>query len=356
MPRFDIIVVGGGPAGAVSALACSRLGLSVLLIERGASGRHKPCGGVLPPACADLLSEALGLSIPESVMSSPRTLGLYYVPPSGRRNSGSVRRYKLLNINRDLFDRWLCGVAEGSGAEVWYETELLDLRPSGGNRILAKGNAGTIEAEARYIVGADGVYSKVRRQLYKRGMKAFSIVQEHYEGQGDFGDYFYTFFRGEVSPTYAYVIPKDGLFVIGLGSSGTDPTPMHTRVERFKAWLAEEFAFRPISLERREAWAIPDGSVALGEGDVVLAGDAAGFCNPLSGEGVRLAIESGIAVGEALKDAIENGRPIVESYQERVEWIALLVHEFRRFTSSLTDEDREKFVKSELNRIPLQRS
>jgi flavin-dependent dehydrogenase len=94
MPNFDVVVVGGGPAGAVSALKCSELGLNVLLMERETSARHKPCGGILPPICADLVLETVGTGIPQNVMCSPNTLGLYYVPPSGRKNSGSVKRRK----------------------------------------------------------------------------------------------------------------------------------------------------------------------------------------------------------------------------------------------------------------------
>src|SRR4030043_2306398 len=101
---FDVIVVGGGPAGIASALECNKRGYKTLLLERGQPGRHKPCGGILPTLCADILEEEFGLKIPSQVMCLPEKLGLFYVPPSGKDNGGSLRNYNLLNLNRAQFD------------------------------------------------------------------------------------------------------------------------------------------------------------------------------------------------------------------------------------------------------------
>jgi flavin-dependent dehydrogenase len=352
MPDFDVVVVGGGPAGTVSALKCSKLGLNVLLMERGINGRHKPCGGVLPPVCADVVLETLGTSIPRNAMCSPETLGLYYVPPSGRKNSGSVKNYRLLNIRRDLFDRWLCGLAEESGVQVWYETEFLGLRQAKPIRVSARKDGGTIKMTTRYLIGADGVYSKVRKQLYgKIKVETASVLQEHWRAEGDFDDCFYAFFRGRVSPMSAYVIPKDGLYVVGVGAPREGSAPVFTRISRFKEWLTEEFAFKPLSLVRREIWAIPYGFVLEGVGNVILTGDAAGFCNALSGEGVRFAIESGVAAGNAVQDVLSSDKPLAPTYASHAEWIHSFLRMTHEFTVGLTDEGREEFVRSELARI-----
>ena len=107
MPDFDVTVIGGGPAGATAAISCARLGLKTLLVEKGQRNRHKTCGGVMPRVCSDLLEEELDITIPEHVMSNPSSLGLYYVPPSGRGNGGKLRNYSLLNVDRNAFDQWL---------------------------------------------------------------------------------------------------------------------------------------------------------------------------------------------------------------------------------------------------------
>jgi len=352
MIDFDVIVVGGGPAGTTSALECSKLGLRVLLIERGSRGRHKPCGGVLPPACVNVIRGAFGRDIPRSVICSPETLGLYYVPPSGRKNGGCMRNYRLLNINRDLFDQWLRNLAEKSGVQVWYGTEFLKLRLSEPIQVLTKKDEDTLRVTTRYLIGADGVYSRVRRELYGRTkIRTLPVLQEHWKAEGDFDDYFYAFFRGAVSPTYAYVIPKNGLYLVGVGVPETHLASISTAINRFKEWLVEEFAFKASLLERQEAWAIPYGFVFEGRGNVILVGDATGFCNSLSGEGIRLAIESSVAAGSALQEAISYDRPFATTYIEHANWIASFVRQIYQFVTSLTDEDREEFVKSELARI-----
>ncbi|MFQ6074865.1 MAG: NAD(P)/FAD-dependent oxidoreductase [Candidatus Bathyarchaeia archaeon] len=350
---FDVVVVGGGPAGAASALKCAELGLRVLLMERGGRSGSKPCGGILTPACVDLLEESLGVDLPQRVMCRPEHLALYYVPPSGRRNGGEVRGYRLYNIKRGLFDEWLRELAAEAGAEVWMETEFLGLQQSKPLRFRAGREGQTIRATSRYMVGADGVYSSVRRHIHDHGgLGVARIRQEYWRAEGEFEDCFYVFFRGDVSPTYSYVIPKDGLYVIGTGVPVAHAASLGECMGRFKDWLRDEFALTLLSLSRKEAWAIPYGFTLNGAEDVVLVGDAAGFCNPLSGEGIRFAVESGVAAGEAAHQATLHDKPIAPVYIELVQEISGLMRRLYDFAVGLTDEGREEFVRSELARIP----
>ena len=354
MPDFDAIVVGGGPAGVISALKCSQLGLNVLLIEQEDMGRHKPCGGILTSVCADILQGTLKMQIPQTVTCSPRTLGLYYVPPSGRRDSGRVKNYGLFNINRDLFDNWLLSHAIQSGVQVWTHAKFLDVRKSKPIQVLIMKNNRVTKMTTKYLIGADGVHSRVQRQLRNETkLKTVTILQEYCHAEGDFEDCFYMFFRESVSPTYSYLIPKDGLYVIGVGLPKNHPTAISEALNHFKNWLSEDFAFKLLSSKRKETWAIPYGFTFTGIGNIILAGDAAGFCNALSGEGIRLAIESGIAVGEAIQDAISTNKSLALTYTHHVDDLTNFIHRTYRFAISLTDKRREEFVKSELARIPL---
>lgn len=353
MLDFDVVVVGGGPAGAFSALECSRKDLDVLLMEGKGRDGHKPCGGVLTPVCSDIILETLGTNIPKNVFCSPETLGLFYVPPSGRRYGGCIENYRLLNVNRDLFDRWLREFVEGLGVQVCYETEFLYFQSSQPFHVFAKNSKRTINVTARYLIGADGAYSKVRKQLYGAGVNTLKVLQEEWRAKGDLDNDFYAFFRREVSPTYAYVVPKNGLYLLGVGVPEKGPRPASERIRCFREWLAREFAFEPLSLERREAWPIPYGFTLEGKGDIILVGDAAGFCNALSGEGIRLAMESGVAAGKAVQEAMLNGRSLAMTYANHVEWITGFVKHVYEFVTGLRDEDMEDFVRSELARTSL---
>lgn len=354
MTFFDVIVVGAGPAGAVSALKCAKQGYNTLLLERERLPRHKPCGGIIPILCADLLEEEFGLKIPPEVMCSPKMLGLFYVPPSGRKNSGSLKNYRLFNINRDLFDQWLCRVAEGSGVQVLYGAEFLEFQKSEVIKVLVKDRENMIELKSRYLIGADGVFSKVRKQLYPDlEWKTLTVLQEYWRAKGDFDEYFYAFFKEDITPYYAYLIPKNGFFVIGTGVPRGYPISIPRCLNRFKKWLRQEFAFEPVALERKEIGAIPYHSLCNGEGNVILVGDAAGFCNPFSGEGIRLAIESGIAASEAMKQAEHSGGLLSSLYARRIEGLKEFIRRVYEFSIALTDKEREKFVTSELKRVSL---
>jgi geranylgeranyl reductase family protein len=352
--EFDVLVVGGGPAGTVSALRCSQLGFNVLLVEKEAEGRHKPCGGILTPACVNVIQETLNTSIPENVFCSPKKLGLYYIPPSGKKNGGSVKNYELFNVERSLFDKWLIKLAEKSGVQIWYSTKFMKLKQFPSPETLLMKDKHSFKIKARCIIGADGVYSKVRSCLDPpMRMRTMRILQEYCKAKGDFENYFYVVFRSDFSPAYSYIIPKNNYYIIGAGFNENSPKTALLYIERFKEWLQKTFGFKLFSLEKREIWAIPYGFTFNGSGNVILAGDAAGFCNALSGEGIRLAIESGIAASNAVEKAMAASKSLLPIYNEYIVWINDFVHAMYEFASNLTDDDkREEFVRSELSRIP----
>lgn len=348
-----MVVVGGGPAGITAAVTCKISGLEVLLVERGDQGRHKPCGGVLPPICTEIIPDILEEGLPNSVMATPEKLGLYYIPPSGRRNGGRMDNYSLLNIDRDNFDRWLHQLAIKQGVQVSYRTSLTDLEQSDCVKVRLDQEGETRKTSCRYLIGADGVHSKVRRNLYGKDVDLQYIIQESLRAEGDLQDCFYALFRGNISPTYGYLIPKNGHYLIGVGGKEKGARSLTRQLSRLKIWLKKEFRFNQKASLGKETWAIPHGSTYQGVNRVILAGDAAGFCNPLSGEGVRLAIESGETAGASITEAIKQRKKPSDLYTRHIQPITRLIHQTYRFAANMTDRRREEFVASELSRTSL---
>jgi len=345
-PSYDVLVVGGGPAGVAAALKCVKNGFTVLMVEKGEKGRLKPCGGLLTPPAVHILREELRLTIPSWVICQPQTLNLYYLASDGV--GGLVKGYRLLNVDRALFDRWLVEEAEEAGVETLFKASFTGLSRDGSALVKGLG-----EVKASFLVGADGVYSTVRRKLYgslKRGLAL--ILQEYYEGEGCFEDYFYMILNSRITPLYSYVIPKGRFHIVGTGVP--KGFSLLDAASRFKSLLKEVFGFKAAALIRREAWAIPQGFTVRGLGNTVLVGDAAGFCNAFSGEGIRLALESGLMAAEAIAESSSSGRPLTSSYFDRVQWIKDYVKATYKLAASFIGGSHEEAVKRQKELVEME--
>ncbi len=348
--EYDVIVVGGGPAGSAAAICCAKAGMKVQLLENGHQSRHKPCGGVLPLVAPETIEDVVGDSIPDDVRIDPVELGLYYVPPSGRKNSGRVKNYTIHNIERASFDKWLRDLAGDAGVDVKYNSQCVGIQKNDNFKVKIESRDGTAHANADYLVGADGVRSTVRNCMFPQMDAPRMIVgQEHWKANGDFEDCFYGFFKGEISISYAYLIPKADSFVIGLGVETHQKPNIAQLLRKFKKWLEIEFSFIPKELLMKEAWSIPFGYFIPGEGNVLLVGDAAGLCNPLSGEGIRLAVESAEAAANAILTGDGQKDP-AQIYAKDVHGLVSMITELNEFVRTVDDEGRERFVKEELLR------
>lgn len=342
--NFDVAVVGGGPSGTISASHCAELGLNVLLMEKASNG-GKPCGGLITPSCRRAILKVVKEEIPSSVMCSPPILGVHYVSPDNRSNVGCAKDFKLLNVKRNLLDNWLRNLATKSGVNIWYDTESLKITGFKPATILAKRNNQKVRITARYLIGADGVYSRIRSQLYPNvKVDVAPILQEHWRAKGDFDGCFYVFFRRELTSAYSYVIPKDGLIVTGILAPKEEYANLKRRLDAFKKWLHKDFSFKPYSLIKREAWAIPYGFTLEGFGNIVLVGDAAGFCNALTGEGIKYAIESATLAGKSVQNALSHNMELAPIYKGKIKELSNHLHRVYQLATSLTDEDRREFV------------
>jgi geranylgeranyl reductase family protein len=352
MQKYDVVVVGGGPAGCSTAINCANLGMDVLLLEKDPPGRRKPCGGVLPWITSEVIEDILDVEMPSHVLNSPSELGLYYVPPSGRKNSGRVPKYRIHNIVRERFDEWLLKLTNDSGVEVVTKARFTDLKIGSSIEIVGQTQNEELLFETDYLVGADGVRSSVRRFI-EPDTKAPALIvgQELWSDwkKSDIEDCFYGFFKGSISIAYSYVIPKGANLLIGLGVEPRQTPNVIEALGMFRVWLREEFNFQDKKLISKEAWGLPFGYHIPGRGNVLLVGDAAGLCNPLSGEGIRLGIESGESAASAISRSMK-GADLIDAYNQEIGGLADMVSKIYDFVQSLDDAGRETFVKEELSR------
>lgn len=294
MVSWDAVVVGGSVAGSTTALELARRGLRVALVERARFPRPKACGEGLLPHGAARLAE-LGLEV-----SGPRVRGLRFVSPSGATAEADFPTGQGLIVRRERFDAMLFrAAAETPGVEAFEGTLYEPERFS-----------------ARWVVGADGLRSSFHRRpefpasppaLRRVGLSAhvrgLDVDRERVE--------VLIHESGEV-----YLAPSDGdeALVACLYRQDEMP-PGATNEDRVLHTLLSLDVLRGrthgVAFSTPVLAAAPLGLRvgAVVSGETLLVGDAAGAPDPVTGEGMSLAILSARAAAEA----IVSGRP--ESYE-----------------------------------------
>ncbi|MGC9075001.1 MAG: geranylgeranyl reductase family protein [Candidatus Bipolaricaulaceae bacterium] len=308
--KFEVVVVGGGPAGALAARAAAKARAKTLLLERSPK-RIPCCAGLVSPRTADRLG------IPSHVvLREIRAVRVF--SPQGRVVELRADEVKGLVLDRPRLDWWLREKAQESGVEIWT-AEARGLE--GGKLCTTKG---LVDFEA--LVGADGVYSVVAREAgLPRPREVLVAVQA--EVRAELKDTVEVHF-GVAPDFFAWAVPgKEGIVKVGLATSfGRQAMP--------KLWdfLAKRFRGQEILGVR--AGLIPVGPPERVASDrVVLTGNAAGQVKPLTGGGLaflsRCAPLAGKAAafgGNALQEYEEAWRKAVGeelAFQERARWLFL---------------------------------
>lgn len=350
MEKHEITIIGAGPAGLSAAIKLREEDFRVTVYEKAERGRRKPCGGILTKACIDILKYELNLELPLTILTKPEKLKLKLISPSSFE--GTIRGYTLYNTDRRKFDLWLTREAEKREALIKFNTKLISLNIKNNQIQLTfidkKGRYK--KAKCQYLIGADGILSKVRRYLLPNlNLNPHFILQKYLEGRGEFEEAYHMYILNHnTTPLYGYVIPKGRKIIVGIGTPYPERTKAKTYLNRFIEHLKKYYSLKYKKTISTEGWYIPSGITAEGYGNIILAGDAGGFCNPFSGEGIRFAIETGIAAATSLKRKEENYH---KRYSKEIEEITHFIRKTSKYYQKLKHTTlREEFVRKEIMR------
>jgi menaquinone-9 beta-reductase len=290
MMTYDVLVVGGGPAGATAAALAARAGFSTLVIERTRFPRDKVCGDCLNPSTWRVLDQ-LGVSEKIDALPSSKLRWVDFRNIAGRsirfELSGEVRGER--GIRRKLFDETLIKHAISSGAEVRFGEPVLKVRS--GSAWQVSTNNETVQA--RFLIAADGRNSSVARLLA-------DYPKTHTDRVG-----LQTHFSTDAEPHVALALYPYGY--LGLASVGEDLAnlclvcrPQHA--DRFRREAAKKFGLSP-----GHRWLsitpLTRSDLQARRQNLMYIGDAARVVEPLTGEGILYALRTGALAAKAICQA-----------------------------------------------------
>ena len=308
--RYEAVVVGAGPAGSAAAYTLAAAGKKVCLIDKSEFPRDKLCGGGLTFRSKRAFEHIFKRRWKAELINSSQDVSFF---SKGRFLASYKVGANIYFTTRLSFDHYLVGLAREAGATLKLGDAVSQIDLERNSMKLRSGE----EVAFGFLIGADGVNSVVAKTLYGQSFDpetiAFALEAEvprdRLPRQGDLVEFDFSAARWG----YGWVFPKQNSITIGIGGLHRLNPDLRSRLDRY---------FRSKGLDSREfkvkGQYLPAGDfrVVPGRSNVLLCGDAAGAVDPISGEGIPLAIQTGAAAGRAVATALSQpaGRGALEIY------------------------------------------
>lgn len=340
MPEmYDALVVGAGPGGATTAAFLARAGRRVLLVDKETFPRDKICGDALSGKAIDVLKR-LGLHETMRQMAAPSetegpkdaplpSWGIVFSGPYGAQVPIPFSAYDSAKeepgfvMARLPFDHLVFNAAKDAGAEIWENAQVTGLLRNDAGRVtgatVKRGND-TVDVHARFVVGADGAYSVVAKDLgfeqlderhYCGGLRAY------YEGVTGFEDHGFIelHFVAEANPGYFWIFPMAGGGAnVGIGMLSKDIKKKDIKLKPLLDFCIEHPRFKDrfanaTRVGKVHGWGLPLGSKGrpLSGDGWLLVGDAGSLIDPFSGEGIGNAMVAGEMAAAWIDKAVAAG-------------------------------------------------
>ncbi|GBE05065.1 MAG TPA: NAD(P)/FAD-dependent oxidoreductase [Nitrospirae bacterium] len=302
MQNYDVAIIGGSCAGAASGYTLAKAGRKTVIIDKAVFPRKKVCGGMITEKTVALLQQVYDHTPVEPVIDSAyAAYSIYYAGPE-KICTYTHPSNRLYSVDRAVFDNYFLQKAAAAGCDII----------SGQKAVGIQGNTITFSSgemvRAGHIIGADGAHSIVRRSLYpeirKRHFAMGLEVDVGYEGLKCFDngeDICPQIYFGIMNSGYGWVFPRKDHATVGIG--GVLRFNKDNIRNLFISFLKKvaRGSIDPL-LSKIAGFPVPLHNYVKkpARDNVFLAGDAAGFVEPVSGEGIYFAVLSGRFAAESI--------------------------------------------------------
>jgi geranylgeranyl reductase family protein len=328
--KYDVAIVGAGPAGSTAAKFICDKKYKVVLIDKNKFPREKPCGGGLTAHVLERFKDI----ITENMIDSYSYGGITFSKSLKYQIKFTNNKPITAMTIRKKFDYNLVKIAIKAGAKLIEGEKVIDLKINN-DKATIKTDKGTI-IDSDIIIGADGVWSIVAKKigLRKKNNPIGLCVFEEYELEKEIIDkYFgelrlgYIHSKFDNLKGYGWVFPKNKHINIGLGELDYNPNKNKgkTNLKNVYNKYITQLKKNKLIPEKIKISNIKGGAFPIiplkktYSNRVILVGDAAGFVNPVSGEGIYYAMASGKLAAETIQKALKLKDPserILSKYQK----------------------------------------
>jgi len=336
---YDVIVAGGGPGGSVAAKKCAQGGLRTLLLERKKLPRDKVCSGmVMGPWANDIIQQEFG-TIPQEILADPALLSGHMMHVPGMRPQRILCKTPLA-WRKDL-DFWMIQMAQEDGVEIWEGAKVIEVNQKPGvcSVTMIRGKTPR-ELKSRFVIGADGGASAVRKSLFPLLKVQYSVpLRECYDGALDLEkDYFHWFFpKSRARPRFGLNHKGDCFLIEGSGIKELR-NEINQILVKYGFNTKSKAIWKDGCLIPRLHGALITGSFSPAKGNILLIGDAAGLLFPITFEGIGTALKSGILAADSVARSVKEGSEAAGIYLRELKSILQTIRSLYSWNKKLEQE------------------